>query len=55
MLASNILTYKDFLKDSSEPLSIRKAMVQRYKDLGSITKVALVPQGHFLRAIQYHT
>ena len=41
MLASNILTYKDFLKDSSEPLSIRKAMVQRYQELGSITKVAL--------------
>jgi len=27
MLASNILTYSDFLKDSKEPLEIRKAMV----------------------------
>jgi len=41
MLANNILTYKDFLKDSSEPLSIRKAMIQRHQELGSITKVAL--------------
>ena len=41
MLASNILTYKDFLKDSKEPLEIRKAMIARYQDIGSITKVAL--------------
>ena len=40
MLASNILTYKDFLKDSKEPLEIRKAMIARYQDIGSITKVA---------------
>jgi len=32
MLASNILTYSDFLKDSKEPLEIRKAMVARYKE-----------------------
>jgi len=52
MLASNILTYarpkgqmplgySDFLKDSKEPLEIRKAMVARYKELKSITAVAL--------------
>jgi transposase len=41
MLASNILTYSDFLKDSKEPLEIRKAMVARYYELKSITAVAL--------------
>ncbi len=41
MLASNILTYSDFLKDSKEPLEIRKAMVRRYHELKSITAVAL--------------
>jgi len=41
MLASNILTYSDFLKDSKEPLEIRKAMINRYKELKSITAVAL--------------
>jgi len=41
MLASNILTYSDFLKDSKEPLEIRKAMVARYKELKSITAVVL--------------
>ena len=41
MLASNILTYKDFLKNSKEPLEIRKAMVRRYQDLKSISAVAL--------------
>jgi len=41
MLASNILTYSDFLKDSKEPLEIRKAMVRRYRELKSITAVAL--------------
>jgi transposase len=40
MLASNILTYKDFLKDSAEPLEIRKAMVRRYQELRSISAVA---------------
>jgi len=44
MLASNILTYSDFLKDSKEPLEIRKAMVRRYRELKSISAVALVPQ-----------
>ena len=41
MLASSILTYKDFLKDCKEPLEIRKAMVGRYDELKSITKVAM--------------
>ncbi|NOR56363.1 MAG: hypothetical protein GQ531_09155 [Sulfurovum sp.] len=52
MLASNILTYarpegqmplgyKDFLKDSKEPLELRKAMVGRYQELKSISAVAL--------------
>ena len=41
MLASNILTYSDFLKDSKEPLELRKAMVARYKELNSISAVAL--------------
>ena len=40
MLASNILTYKDFLKDSAEPLELRKAMVRRYQELKSISAVA---------------
>ncbi len=41
MLASSILSYSDFLKDSSEPLELRKAMVSRYKELKSISAVAL--------------
>ena len=41
MLESNMLRYKDFLKDSKEPLEIRKAMVARYKELKSISAVAL--------------
>ena len=41
MLASSILSYNDFLKDSSEPLQIRKAMVQRYEELKSISAVAI--------------
>jgi transposase len=40
MLASNILTYKDFLKDSAEPLELRKAMVRRYQEVKSISAVA---------------
>jgi hypothetical protein len=40
MLASSILTYKDFLKDCGEPLEVRKAMVSRYCELKSISKVA---------------
>jgi len=31
MLASSILSYSDFLKDSKEPLELRKAMVARYQ------------------------
>ena len=41
MLASSILSYSDFLKDSKEPLELRKAMVARYKELKSISAVAL--------------
>ena len=41
MLASSILSYSDFLKDSKEPLELRKAMVARYQELKSITAVAL--------------
>ena len=41
MLASDILTYRDFLKDSKEPLEIRKAMVRRYNEVKSISAVAL--------------
>ena len=41
MLASSILSYSDFLKDSKEPLELRKAMVSRYKELRSISAVAL--------------
>ena len=40
MLASNIIAYKTFLKDSKEPVQIRLAMVKRYKETGSITQVA---------------
>jgi len=41
MLASSILSYSDFLKDSKEPLELRKAMIVRYKELKSISAVAL--------------
>ena len=41
MLANSILSYSDFLKDSKEPLELRKAMVSRYKELKSISAVAL--------------
>jgi len=40
MLASNILSYQDFLKDSKEPIEIRKAMVRLYNEIKSISKVA---------------
>jgi len=33
--------YRDFLKDSKEPLEIRKAMVARYHEIKSIIAVAL--------------
>ena len=39
MLVSNISTYKNFLKDSAEPLEIRKAMERRYQEINSISKV----------------
>jgi hypothetical protein len=32
MLASDILTYQDFLKDTAEPIRIRLAMVKRFKE-----------------------
>jgi hypothetical protein len=41
MLASNIFTHSDFLKDSKEPLEIRKVIVRRYKEFKSISAVAL--------------
>ncbi len=40
MLASDILTYRDFLKDSAEPASLRLAMIKRYKEIKSISQVA---------------
>jgi len=40
MLASNILSYKDFLKDISEPLQIRLAMLKRFKKTNNISLVA---------------
>ncbi len=40
MLASNILSYKDFLKDASEPLQIRLAMLKRFKKTNNISLVA---------------
>lgn len=40
MLASNILSYEDFLKDSSEPIQIRLAMVKRYLETKNISLVA---------------
>jgi len=40
MLANNILTYSDFLKDTKEPLQIRLAIVKRYKEIQNITQVA---------------
>jgi len=40
MLASTILSYEDFLKDSSEPIQIRLAMVKRYLETKNISLVA---------------
>ena len=40
MLASNILSYKDFLKDTSEPLQIRLAIVKRFNETNNISLVA---------------
>ncbi len=40
MLANSILSYKDFLKDSKEPLELRRAMVARYKEVKNISVVA---------------
>jgi len=40
MLASNILPYQDFLKDTPEPMRIRLAMVKRFKETGNISQVA---------------
>ena len=41
MLVSNILSYKDFLKDSAEPLELKKAMVRRYNYLSSISRAII--------------
>ncbi|MCF6205389.1 MAG: hypothetical protein L3J47_00650 [Sulfurovum sp.] len=40
MLANNILSYSDFLKDSNEPIRIRLAMVKRYREIGNVSLVA---------------
>ncbi len=40
MLASNILSYRDFLKDAKEPIRIRLAMVKRYREIKNISLVA---------------
>lgn len=40
MLASNILSYGDFLQDTKEPVTIRLAMVKRYLETGNISLVA---------------
>ena len=40
MLASNILSYKDFLKDTSEPLQIRLAIVKHFNETNNISLVA---------------
>jgi len=40
MLASNILPYHEFLKDTPEPIRIRLAMVKRFKEVGNISQVA---------------
>jgi len=40
MLANNSIAYTDFLKDSSEPLQIRLAMIKRYREVLNISLVA---------------
>ena len=40
MLASEILTYQDFLKDTAEPIQIRLAMVKRFKETQNVSLVA---------------
>jgi len=40
MLANRILTYREFLHDSPEPVRVRLAMVKRYKEVGNISQVA---------------
>jgi transposase-like protein len=40
MLASDILTYQDFLKDTAEPIQLRLAMVKRFKETQNISLVA---------------
>ena len=40
MLVSNIISYRDFLRDSKEPIEVRKAIVRLYKEIRSISKVA---------------
>jgi len=40
MLASNILPYNEFLKDTQEPIRIRLAMVKRFKEIRNISQVA---------------
>ena len=40
MLASDILTYQDFLKDTAEPIQLRLAIVKRFKETQNISLVA---------------
>ena len=40
MLATSILSYQTLLQDAQEPVQVRLAMVQRYKDVGSMAQVA---------------
>ena len=40
MLASDILTYQDLLKDTQEPIRVRLAMVRRFKETSNIALVA---------------
>ena len=40
MLASDILTYQDFLKDTAEPIQLRLAMVKRFKETQNVSLVA---------------
>ena len=40
MLASDILSYADFLQDSKEPIQIRLAMVKRYQEIKNVSLVA---------------
>ena len=40
MLASDILTYQDLLRDTQEPIRVRAAMVKRFKETHNVSLVA---------------